>query len=471
MTSINAAVAAKTVCSGVFVSKRDPAEILRDDLGVDPDLAIKSGALKIRQQPPAVIMDQGTGPQEAVYRTGLGCTLLAGRSEDDIYKQFSEPATAVEHNASAAWPDGDAPISLAPSDADASALEAALTYAFTEPNTMAPAVDGKPAEKNIRGSRAVAVVHHGKLIAEKYAAPYDANTPLTGFSMTKSVTGTLTGILVSDGKLKVSMTPHVPEWPEGDPRHQITLDELMHMSAGLKFVEEYTIPPSPVDVMLMLYDTPDSAHYAAVEPQVDPPGAVWKYSSGTTNIISRIQEEAVGSLKDYLELPRARLFDPIGASSFVMEPDAAGTLVGSTFSFATARDWAKLGQLYLNDGMWKGKRVLPEGWAKYVSTPAPKAPHGRYGAQFWLNLGDPDTHAGRSWPSAPPDAYGMIGYLGQSVMIIPSQDLVVVRLGLTTPNPPDPGAAESEAFSLDRFLSLVLKALPQEPAKASPRKS
>jgi len=452
---INAAVTAKLLCSGVFVAHRDPDEIVKDDLHVEPAQVLGNGMAKIRQDPPAVIV----GPAEAVYRPGLGCTLLNGRPEADVYKQFAEPPAPPAAPSAAAWPDGDGAPAPLPKEVDAAALDAAMAYAFSEP----------AAQADMRGTRAVTVIHGGKLLAEKYAAPFSAATPLVGYSMTKSIINTLTGVLVQEGKISVAKPPQVPEWPEGDPRRAITLDQMLHMSSGLQFDEVYSI--KPVDVVVMLYAAPDSAHLAADKPLINPPGAVWAYASGTTNLIARALQPAVGgTLTDYLKYPAAHLFKRIGATSAVFEPDAAGTFVGSTFMYATARDWAKLGALYLNDGMWKGERILPEGWVKYSVTPAEHAPEGRYGAHLWLNAGDPADPSKRAWPNVPPDMYAFIGYLGQAVVIIPSRDVVIVRLGETMPDPPDPGKGDSNAFSLDQFVSMVVKALPPEKPTAKPRK-
>ena len=455
VASINAAVTAKILCSGVFVAGRAPAEILRDDMRINAQAVLASGDVRVRRQPPAVIINEPGIHVEAVYRPGLGCTLLNGDSEQTVYRQFSEPPAPPAAPSSAPWPAGDAGPGPLPADVNAAALNAAMTYAFSEPP---PGPDAQ-APKNIRDTRAVTIVYGGHLLAERYAPPFTAATPLLGYSMTKSIINALTGILVGEGRLSVAAPPRVPEWPAGDPRRAVTLDQMLHMSTGLEFVEAYS--DKPVDTVLMLYAQPDAAHYAAGKALIHPPGTVWQYSSGTTNLISRALRYAVGgSLADYLTFPRTHLFNRIGADSAVLEPDASGTFVGSTFMYATARDWARLGLLYLDDGVWNGERILPKGWVKYTATPAPHAPDGRYGAQFWLNAGDPADPAKRSWPDIPTDAFAMIGYQGQAVVIIPSRDVVIVRLGETMPDPPDPGKGDSDAFSLDHFVALVLKALP-----------
>jgi CubicO group peptidase (beta-lactamase class C family) len=167
-------------------------------------------------------------------------------------------------------------------------------------------------------------------------------------------------------------------------------------------------------------------------PKVSPSDSVWSYSSGTSNILSNIiRAKFRGNQIDYFNFPRRALFDKIGMQSAVIEPDPSGTFVGSSFSYATARDWARFGLFYLNDGVWEGERILPEGWVKYTSTPTPKAPQGQYGAHFWLNAGEDEKGKNRRWPDLPKDFYYASGFEGQSVVIIPSYNMVIVRLGNT----------------------------------------
>ncbi|MDE3157131.1 MAG: serine hydrolase [Acidobacteriota bacterium] len=459
VASVNASLTAKILCSGVFIAGRDPAEVLTDDVRVDGKAVLASGAVTVRRQPPAVVITEPGIHVEAVYRQGVGCTLLNGASEAEVYGQYTAPPAPAVTRSTAPWPDGDGGPGPLPTDVNATALDAALTYAFSEPAQPAAPAGGQAPQKLIRDTRAVVIAWNGRLIAERYAAPFTATTPQLGYSMTKSLINALTGILVREGKLSVDEHPPVPEWRAGDPRTAITLDDMLHMSTGLQFVEAYS--DQLVDTVLMLYAEPDAAHYAAEKPLLQTPGSVWQYSSGTTNLISRIDRQAVGgALADYFTFPQRALFSKVGADSAVMEPDASGTFLGSTFMYATARDWARLGQLYLDDGVWHGERIFPEGWVKYTATPAPHAPDGRYGAQFWLNAGDPADPSKRSWPHMPTDTFAMIGYQGQAVVIIPSRHLVVVRLGETMPDPPDPGKGDSDAFSLDHFVDLVLQALP-----------
>ena len=243
--SINAAVTAKIVCSGVFVSGRSADEILRDDIHVDPGPILSSGGVTVRQQPPAVIVKDASGPIEAVYRNDVGCTLVQTVPEADVYRQFTAPRTPPPAPSAAPWPEGEGAPAPLPKDVNAAALDEAMTYAFSEPPPPAAAAGSAPAEKDVRGTRAVAIVYKGRLLAERYAPPYTQTMPLLGYSMTKSLINTLTGILVKDGKVDVSKPPIVPEWPDGDPRRAITLDEMMHMSSGLQSSSSTRFRPSP----------------------------------------------------------------------------------------------------------------------------------------------------------------------------------------------------------------------------------
>jgi CubicO group peptidase (beta-lactamase class C family) len=252
--------------------------------------------------------------------------------------------------------------------------------------------------------------------------------------MTKSLTNALCGILVRQGKLDLTAPAAVPEWSRaGDARQAITVDLLLRQSSGLLWNEVYESSPLNSNVIAMLYGRGhrDMAAFAAAQPLVHPPGAVWAYSSGTTLILQRILRSRIGSDAEYHAFPRQALFDPIGMKSALIEPDAAGTFVGSSYSYATARDWARFGLLYLRDGSWKDTRILPEGWVDYTRTPAPAAPHGEYGAHFWLNAGAAERGAPAPDPRAPTDLFYASGHDGQVIAIVPSRDLVIVRLGLT----------------------------------------
>ncbi len=272
--------------------------------------------------------------------------------------------------------------------------------------------------------------------------------------MAKSVLNALLGILASDGFIELSVPAPVPEWQRpGDPRHAITIDRLLRMSSGLQWSEHYT-NPLVSDVLEMLFGSGrhDMAAFAVSKRLVDAPGTRFLYSSGTSLILSRIVREfGTQSGAAYDEFPERRLFRPLGMRSAVLERDQAGTFVASSYLFATARDLARFGLFYLRDGVWEGKRLLPAGWVDYSRTPAPASLRGKYGAHFWLNAGRPDLGVPPPMPSVPRDLFYAAGKDGEYIVIVPSRDLVVVRLGVT----PLDGR-----WSLESFLRTVLAAFP-----------
>ncbi len=347
--------------------------------------------------------------QKAIYRPGLGCTLLAGKGPFETRSAAMPPAPELDPNQP--WPAGDA-VNIQPNPA----LEAVLDEAFSESNP-----------ENPRRTRAIVVVKDGQIIAERYAEGYGKDTPFLGWSMTKSVTHALLGILVKQGLLDIHQPAPVPEWASpDDPRHAITTDQLMRMSSGLAFNEDYA--DLTTGVTQMLYNASDMGAYAADMPLAAPPDTVWSYSSGTANILSRIIRDLLGGdVADYWAFPQKELFLPIAVTSAVLEPDASGTFVGSSYMYATARDWARFGQLYLDDGVWQGQRILPEGWVDYARTPTPPS-HGQYGALWWLNQGSGES---KEWEGVPDDAYAAEGHDGQYVVVIPSRHMVIVRLGVS----------------------------------------
>jgi CubicO group peptidase (beta-lactamase class C family) len=430
---------AKILCSGVFVSHRDPQSILSEDLSYPPELGMITA--KINSEDHSVSASvYGLMKRQAVYREGLGCTLLSGLSEDEILSQPSElPPPLPRKPESVLWPAGDKiAISEIPPNVDKQLIQQALDKAFSEPDP-----------ERLRRTRAVVIVYDGHLIAERYSPGITRDTPLIGWSMTKSVTSALVGILVGQGKLSIKEPAAVPEWGElDDPRSAITLDHLLRMSSGLKFVEGYEDNPAS-DVNIMLFLKPDAAAYAASMLIKARPGEKWSYSSGTTNIISRIIRHTIGNQADYVAFPRKALFNKIGMRSAIMEMDASGTYVGSSFMYATARDWARFGLLYLQDGIWEGERILPEGWVEYSTTPTPRAPNGQYGAHFWLNRGDPEDPKDRPFPQLPTDLFLAWGFQEQQTVILPSHKLVVVRLGMT----------HQGLWGLESFVTDVLKAI------------
>jgi CubicO group peptidase (beta-lactamase class C family) len=431
---------AKELASRVFVSGREAERVIRDDLSEGP-MVLVSGRVDLEDRS-ASARALGLVRSKAICREGLGCTLIEGLTEEEIRSQpyHRLPASDVDPG-EIPWPDGDALANASPqpTGVDRAKLDAALDEVFSEPS-----------DSGRRETRAALVVYRGAIVAERYAEGFDAQTPLPGWSMAKSVIGALVGIRVRQGALDPQAPAPVPEWRSaGDSRGAITLDQLLRMSSGLEFGEATDEYDS--DLATMLFDRGDAAGYAAAKPLEHPPDTQWQYSSGTSNIVSRILRHSfAGDQAAYFHFPRGALFDRIGMRSAVIEPDASGSFVGSSFMFATARDWARLGLLFLNDGVWLGERILPEGWVKYSTTPTPKAPQGCYGAHWWLNAGEPDDPGDRLWPDLPTDTFSARGFEGQEVVVSPSRDLVLVRLGQSRP---------LSAYSLNDFGAAVLAAI------------
>ena len=296
-------------------------------------------------------------------------------------------------------------------------MQRVVEAAFTEPNP-----------KRLRRTRAIVVLRDGEIVAEQYTAGFDAAMPLPGWSMTKSVLNAIIGILVGEQRLSLTDTALLPEWQPPDARAAITLEDLLRMRSGLKFSELYADFSS--DVIEMLFNQPDAARYAARQPLDFAPGTTWSYASGTSNILSAIVRRVVGE-PDYWDWPRRVLFDRLGMTSAILEPDESGTFVCSSFMLANARDWARFGQLFLQDGVWNGQRILPDGWVSFSTTPTAQSTGDNYGAHWWLKLQPEIGGSTRAAARIPPDAFFAIGHEGQALTVIPSRKLVVVRLGLS----------------------------------------
>lgn len=284
---------------------------------------------------------------------------------------------------------------------------------------------------------AIVVQHRGEVVAELYGPTADETTELISWSMAKSFTHAMVGMLMLDGVLDPAAPAPVPAWAD-DERSAITLQHLLEMNSGLRFVEDY-VDGEVSHVIEMLFGSgqADVAGYAESFPLIHEPGTVFNYSSGTTNIISAICDRAIRSnglaesTEAYLQ---QRLFDPLGMTSATIRCDEQGTFIGSSFVYATARDFAKFGQLYLDDGVVDGQRLLPEGWVAHARSPvtSPVLEGHWYGAQWWLwddNCDPSPTGAG--FDCSDIDGFGAHGYEGQYTVVVPGRDLVVVRLGKT----------------------------------------
>jgi hypothetical protein len=419
--------AAKIACSAAFVSKRPPAAIREQELA-------QVGFVRVEFDEHSEAVEAsvwGLAKRRAVRRGLAGCTLQRGELAHASTFELAAAPTVAEP-----WPLGDGDdLRPDPAGLDRAALDEIVHAAFAEPDPAAP-----------RLTRALLVVHDGRLLAERYAEGFDAATPLPGWSMAKSVTNALVGILVGRDELELDVPAPVVEWHQrgDDPRAAITLNQLLRMSSGLAFEERYGPLGEGSD---MLFVEESCAALAIAQPLIAEPGTQFSYSSGTANIVARIVGDRFDDDDAQLRFFHSALFEPLGIRSATLELDPTGTFVGSSFALMSARDWARLGQLYLDDGVWQGRRILPEGWVEYTRTPAPAALRGEYGALFQTNVGGDD----RRLPSIPTDAFEMVGYEGQSVLIVPSRRAVIVRLGLTR------GPA---SWDTDAFAAQVLAALP-----------
>jgi CubicO group peptidase (beta-lactamase class C family) len=272
--------------------------------------------------------------------------------------------------------------------------------------------------------RALVVVHNGRIVAERYDDGFDAKMPLLGWSMTKTVNAALVGRAMLDGKLSFDDAGLLPQWKD-DSRSQIKLSDLLGMESGLAFNEDYG---AVADVTRMLYLDPDMVSLPAGAALEAAPGKTFRYSSGTAVLLSRIWMDRLGNQQRAFDYPRDALFGPLGMSSAVLELDARGTFAGSSYLYATGRDWARFGQFLLQDGVWNGRRLLPEGFVATMRTPTASSGDKYTQAQAWLAAPGGQTSAEAGLPE---DTFWLEGHDGQSVAVVPSAGLVVVRMGLT----------------------------------------
>jgi CubicO group peptidase (beta-lactamase class C family) len=428
LAPVGSAYAAKILCSGVFVSGRPAREVIEQDVLADnhPLLRAVVPALDAQARRASATF-AGAAERTAQYRPGMGCTL------------------ALDTDADALAQAGGAPL-LLPSDP----LPAAPLPPGSDGERMAGAIAGAFAAADAR-TRIVAVMHDGSLVAERYAPGFNPSTPMPGWSMTKTVVGTLAGALAARGRLRLDQYDLLEEWRSpGDARSTITFDHLLRMTDGLAFDEAAGDPLS--DVVRMLLTTGDSSGFAAARPLRSAPGTTWRYASGTTNVLMRALRRASGLRPEHFaRLPREALFGPLGMRSATIEVDAAGLPVGSSFMHASTHDWLRFGQFLLQDGVWQGERLLPEGWVRYMREVTPQAPRRDFGAHLWLRVPEPFSSRAAQRPALPDDAFHLVGHEGQLLSIVPSRRTVVLRLGLTR---------QRFAWDHEAFLAQVLHALP-----------
>lgn len=397
--------AAKNLSSGLFVANRTQESMEGTDLNfsfirfvnnsVDPwSKTVKSRFL--------------WHTSRTTFINGYGSILVNDYPVSDIQaRPYPVLPVLPENPDTVAWPMGNLIADTIPSKINMQQLNLAMEQALADTIPY-------------KGTFAVMVVYQGQPVAEKYAEGFGSETFFLSWSMAKSFTNALTGILVKEGKLDIHTPAGMDNW-QSDERRNITIHHLMQMNSGLEWNEDYG---NNSDVNNMLHKEGDMARFASSKPLEHTPGSVFEYSSGSTNIVSYLLRKAIGNDAEYYAFPREKLFNKIGMRSAVFEVDASGTFVGSSYLYATLRDYARFGLLYLNNGNWQGEQILPEDWVEYTTTAATGS-EGMYGAFFWLNK------AGTDHPDVPRDMYSCRGHDGQFIYIIPSKELVIVRTGFS----------------------------------------
>jgi CubicO group peptidase (beta-lactamase class C family) len=436
---------AKVMCSAVFISGLDP-EFSAENVGyfTGPYLErARVGKPAVDRAGRTVSVTVPQGPTlTAKYLGSQGCVTLPPK-RSTVYFTPVPVKSALPDPATQPWPMGDVlPGGPLPAGIDEAKLRQAVDAAFDPPEAL---------------TAAFVVTWKGHLVAERYGPGVTARTPLESWSMGKSVTATLMGILIKDGAYQLSQPAPIPEWQSpGDPRAQIRIADLLNMSSGLRIRApqdpDYDMAGPYPDHLYLYTGRIDSFQYAATRPLQWPPGKVGRYRNTDpvlVNYLIRLAVEKRG--EQYLSYPQRALFDTLGIRTMVIETDPHGNFLAQGYDLMCGRDWARLGNLYLQDGVWNGERILPEGFVTFVSTLAPaweadKRPI--YGGFFWIN-GD------GTFP-VPKDAYYMSGAGGQTTLIIPSHDLVVVRLGHYK-------GSQASGSSLKKALAMLMEAVPRRP--------
>ena len=395
--------AAKIICSNVFIAGRDAHEVLRDDVQAPghPLLRLVRAEVDLEQGLVRTSMLGVIAPSVALHRQGLGCTPVSDAQIADAKGLTAPPAEAAPADLSLPWPEGEAVQSGDPR----------LQSILADAALIGPA------------ARAVVVVKNGHIIGETYAPGFNENTPLLGWSMTKTVTAALVGLMAGEGRLDVEAAQLFPEW-SGDARRDIKLTDLLAMESGISFNESYG---DVTDVTRMLYLESDMGAYVASLPTEAAPGTRFNYSSGETVLISRYWMSRFTERSESLAYPRRALFDPIGMRSAVLEADPTGTFVGSSYLYATARDWARFGLLLADNGTWGEQQVIAPSFIERINQLTTVSGGDYTQGQAWQN-GPVEKDENYALPA---ETLWMLGHDGQSIAMIPSERLVVVRLGLT----------------------------------------
>lgn len=413
--------AAKNVASGIFVAGRTQESIESLDINFFP---VNLAKTTVDIDNKTVTSNfYGFGKQTAVYREGLGVALIGDMDKKDVASQACKECVNTNYQPDVYWPQGDKDRDTVLSFVNTEKLNSAIDAALNQGNT-----------------RAILVAYDTLVKWEKYGDGFDETTPILGWSMSKSITNTMLGILVKDNKLQLDAPAPVKEWAN-DERAKITLRNLLNMTSGLKWVEDYG---DISEATIMLYSKAAIAEYAIQSPREYAPDSVWYYSSGSSNILQQIIRRQFDDIQSYWAFPQEAIFHKIGMNHTIMEADAAGIFVGSSYTYAPARDWARYGLLYLNNGIWRNDTIVDPAWVNFSQQEAPNS-EGQYGAQFWINK------SGHELPDAPKDIYYADGYQGQRVYIVPSKKLVIVRFGIS----------KHGEFDYNKMVTSILSAFEQ----------
>ncbi|HBV06082.1 MAG TPA: serine hydrolase [Gemmatimonadetes bacterium] len=438
-TEFNLAMNAKILCSGIWVQGRDPEVHIASDLrrfdhfgwSDDFDYEINEERKQVTLSSPS-----SEHARIAQHNGDQGCSVLP-RGMSDIQFTPSDVGRDWPDSSQMAWPMGEVPTgSDLPAEVDVSELKQALDWAMAN-------------HEHGQNTRAFLVLYRGQIIGERYAPDIPRDMPHLSWSQGKSITSALVGVLIEQGALALHQPAPVPEW-EGDERGKITIANLLRMSSGLDFNNYGLGNENSLSIdnhhFRIYFDGIDVFEHAVSFPLATEPGTRWSYLNSDPLMLGRIIRQAVeGRGEDYHAFPWVALFDRIGIKNAVLETDAWGNFILTGYDYMSARDWARFGLLHLQDGIWEGERILPEGWVDFVRTPAPASESSNYGGQFWLN-------AGGAYDRIPTDAFWPSGFMGQNTVIIPSRDLVIVRLG------PSPGGG---ATYMNEYVGRVLDAIEQ----------
>jgi CubicO group peptidase (beta-lactamase class C family) len=411
--NILAGYSAKNTASSIFIGGRSLIFTDTTDNNFTPvDLATDKVDFESKVASSSAF---GLLTRRAIYREGLGAVLTLNKSDENA--SYSIPKrTAVDHNIS--FPFGNA----------------------AQKDTVFKNIDYEKLKQTVSSifgvhqSRAVLVLYKDQIIAEKYADGFDKESRLLGWSMTKSIMSTVFGVLQHQNKINISNRAPIASWQE-DVRKNITIHNLLQMNSGLEWDENYD---EISDATKMLFLERDMTKMQEEKPLTGTTNASWNYSSGTSNLLSKILRKQFVSHQAYLDFWYSDFIDKIGMNSMVVEADLSGNYVASSYAWATARDWAKFGLLYLHNGSWNGEQLFTKDWVTYITTPTPGS-NGTYGAQFWLN-------SQQQLKDVPKNMYFADGYQGQRVYVLPDQDVVVVRFGLA-------------GFEENRFLKGILESI------------